>query len=76
MSTTYRITEKGRAEIAATGGTVSTTVKKLLESVGAGATFSDIRTTVPQVPEVQLREVVNKLVAEGYLEAVRGDLTV
>ena len=72
---TYRITDKGRAETAATSGMLSTTVKKLLEAVGSGATFADIWTTIPQVPEGQLHEVVDKLVAQGYLEAVQGDLT-
>ena len=74
-TTTYRITNKGRAELSATGSMLSATVRKLLESVGPGATFSDIWTLAPQVPEVQLREVVNKLVTEGYMEIVRGDLT-
>jgi CheY-like chemotaxis protein len=72
---TYRITDKGRAELMATASVLSATVRKLLESVGEGSTFSDIWTTMPQVMEGQLREVVDKLVAGGYLETVEGDLT-
>ena len=72
---TYRITDKGRAELAASTSMLSTTVKKLLGTVGEGSTFADLWTTVPQVMEGQLRDVVERLVAEGYLEAVEGDLT-
>ena len=72
---TYRITEKGRAETTAGTSMLSTTVRKLLASVGQGSTFADIRTTVPQVGEEQLRDVIEKLVAGGYLAAVQGDIT-
>jgi CheY-like chemotaxis protein len=74
-SVTYRITKKGRTELAAATSMLSTTVRKLLESVGEGSTFPDLWTTVPQVMESQLRDVVDRLVAEGYLEAVEGDIT-
>jgi CheY-like chemotaxis protein len=71
----YRITEKGRSELAVPTSKLSTTVRKLMESAGEGSSFPDIWTTVPQVVEGQLREVIDKLVSEGYLEAVQGDIT-
>jgi two-component system, chemotaxis family, chemotaxis protein CheY len=71
----YKITQKGRAEAAAASSKLSPSVRKLLGSVGEGASFGEIWTTAPQVMEDKLREVLQKLVSRGFLETVYSDLT-
>jgi len=72
---TYRITENGRAEAAASSSKLSPSVRKMLAAVGESSTFAEIWTTVPLVAEDKLREVLQELVARGFLETVHSDLT-
>ncbi|MCC7487143.1 MAG: response regulator [Burkholderiales bacterium] len=71
----YKLTDRGRAEMSAKASRLSATVRALLNTVGEGASFEEIWTTVPQVVEGKLRDVLQKLVARGMLEAVYSDLT-
>jgi len=71
----YRLTDKARTETASEGGRLRPSLRKLLEGVGDGATFEEVWCTVPQVGEAKLREVLQKLVSGGYLEAVYHNVT-
>jgi CheY-like chemotaxis protein len=71
----YKLTDKARPEAQGTGGKLRPSLRKLLASIGDGATFEEIWGSVPQVDEAKLREVLQKLVSGGYIEAIYSNVT-
>jgi two-component system, sensor histidine kinase and response regulator len=65
----YTQTAKGRAEIAATPGKLPSSFKTLLGMIGDKSTFAEVKGKLPQVPEDKLHAALEKLAAEGYIEA-------
>ena len=65
---TYTRTDKGLAELEADPGTLANELKKLLKLIGSRATFSELQTQLPQVPQVKLRGALDELTAAGHLE--------
>jgi len=69
MSDIYSQTAKGKAELAAKSGKLSSSFKTLLGMIGARVTVIELTVKLPQVPEVKLRAALDQLAAEGYIEA-------
>jgi CheY-like chemotaxis protein len=61
-------TAKGKAEIAAKPGKLSTGIKTLLVLVGDKATFADLKLKLPQVPGDKITAALDALVKDGYLQ--------
>ncbi len=70
MSDSFIQTAKGKAEVAAKPGTLSTGLKTLLGMVGDKATLSYLEIKLPQVPAEKIKAAVDKLCADGYLQRV------
>lgn len=70
MSDRFSPTAKGKAELAAKPGKLSTGLKTLLGMIGEKATIDYLEIRLPQVPGEKLRAAINKLVADGYLQRV------
>lgn len=70
MSDSFSPTAKGKAEIAAKPGTLSTGLKTLLGMVGEKATLSYLEIKLPQVPAEKIKAAVDALVTGGYLQRV------
>lgn len=70
----YRLTAKGRNE--ATSGTsmFDGAVRKMLDSANDGATFEQIFAAAPAALAASLPDLIQKLVAHGYLEEQEADL--
>ena len=71
----YKLTERARIETAREDGKLRPSLRKLLTTVGDGATFEEVWSSVPQLDEAKLREVLTKLVSGGLLEAVYSNVT-
>src|SRR5262245_53174257 len=71
----YKLTAKARTETASKESKLRPSLKALLASVGDGASFSEVWASVPQLGEAKLREVLQKLVSGGYLEASYSNVT-
>jgi len=61
-------TLKGKAEMAVRPGKLGTGLRTLLGLVGEGASFPDLKTRLPQVPESKLNAALDALVRDGYLQ--------
>jgi CheY-like chemotaxis protein len=70
VSDSFSPTAKGKAEIAAKPGQLTTGLKTLLGMVGEKATLTYLEIKLPQVPAEKIKAAVDKLVADGYLERV------
>jgi CheY-like chemotaxis protein len=68
MTDNFRPTAKGKAEIAAKPGKLSTGLKTLLGMVGEKASIDFLTIRLPQVPADKIKAAVDKLLADGYLE--------
>jgi CheY-like chemotaxis protein len=68
VSDTFSQTEKGKAELAAKPGKLSTGLKTLLGLVGANATLAEVKLKLPQVPAEKITAALNALVSDGYLQ--------
>ena len=67
MTDTFSQTEKGKAEVAAKPGKLSTGLKTLLGLVGDKATLADIKIKLPQVPANKITAALDALVKDGFL---------
>ncbi len=67
MTDNFSPTAKGKAEIAAKPGKLSSGLKTLLELVGEKATLDFLEIRLPQVPAGKIKAAVDKLLADGYL---------
>jgi CheY-like chemotaxis protein len=67
VSDTFSQTEKGKAELAAKPGKLSTGLKTLLGLVGEKTTPADIKTKLPQVPLDKINAALEALAKDGYL---------
>lgn len=67
MTDTFSQTEKGKAELAAKPGKLSTGLKTLLGLVGDKATLADIKIKLPQVPANKITAALDALVKDGFL---------
>ena len=67
MTDSFSPTTKGKAELAAKPGTLSTGLKTLLGLVGEKASIDFLQIRLPQVPGEKLKAAVDRLVADGYL---------
>ena len=70
MNDSFSPTAKGKAEIAAKPGKLSTGLKTLLGMVGEKATQTYLEIKLPQVPAEKIKAALDMLLAEGYLERV------
>jgi CheY-like chemotaxis protein len=70
VSDSFSPTAKGKAEIAAKPGKLSTGLKTLLGMVGEKATLTYLEIKLPQVPAEKIKAAMDALVAEGYLQRV------
>jgi CheY-like chemotaxis protein len=68
VTDTFSQTAKGKAEIAAKPGKLSTGLKTLLGLVGDNATLADVKLKLPQVPAEKITAALNALVNDGYLQ--------
>jgi len=68
VTDTFSQTAKGKAEVAAKPGKLSTGLKTLLGLVGDKATLADIKIKLPQVPVDKITAALNALVKDGYLQ--------
>jgi CheY-like chemotaxis protein len=71
----YKLTGKARSATASEDGKLRPSLRKLLASIGDGATFGEVWSNVPQLGEAKLREVLQKLVSGGYLEVLYSNVT-
>lgn len=62
----YRITAKGRTEVAAQPGTLKPGLKGLLAAVGDGTTAQDLRDRFPRAGDIHA--ALTALAGEGYIE--------
>ncbi len=67
MSDGFSLTAKGKAEVAAKPGKLSTGLKTLLGMVGDNATIAELKLKLPQVPANKLTAALDRLVTDGYL---------
>jgi CheY-like chemotaxis protein len=67
VTDTFSQTEKGKAELAAKPGKLSTGLKTLLGLVGDKATLADIKIKLPQVPANKITAALDALAKDGYL---------
>lgn len=67
MTDSFSPTAKGKAEIAAKPGKLSTGLKTLLGMVGEKASLDFLQIRLPQVPADKIKAAVDRLVADGYL---------
>jgi len=65
-NTAFRITDKGRSEIAAKPGLLKPGLKRLLAAVGSGATALSLRQKFPNAGDITT--ALRKLARNGYLE--------
>ena len=70
MADSFSHTAKGKAELAAKPGKLSTGLKTLLGMVGDKATLSYLEIKLPQVPPEKIKAAIDHLVAEGYLQRI------
>lgn len=68
MPDSFSHTAKGKAELAAKPGKLSTGLKTLLGMVGDKATLSYLEIKLPQVPAEKISAAIERLVADGYLQ--------
>lgn len=73
MSDSFSQTSKGKAEIAAKPGRLTTGLKTLLGMVGDGATIAELKLKLPQVPADRITAALDRLVADGYLQHAGAD---
>jgi CheY-like chemotaxis protein len=67
VTDTFSQTAKGKGELAAKPGKLSTGLKTLLGLVGENATLADVKLKLPQVPAEKITAALNALVNDGYL---------
>jgi len=67
MSDSFTPTAKGKAELAAKPGNLTSGLKTLLGMIGEKTRVESLEKRLPQVPGEKLRAAVNKLAADGYL---------
>ncbi len=68
MTDSYSPTAKGKAELAAKPGKLSSGLKTLLGMIGDKASIAYLEIKLPQVPVAKLTAAVNRLMADGYLQ--------
>jgi len=70
VTDTFTPTAKGKAELAAKPGSLTTGLKTLLGMIGDKATLDYLGIRLPQVPPDKLKAALSKLVTDGYLQRV------
>lgn len=70
MGDSFSQTAKGKAELAAKPGTLSTGLKTLLGMVGENASLTYLEIKLPQVPAEKIKAAIDKLLADGYLQRI------
>jgi CheY-like chemotaxis protein len=68
-SIVYVRTNKGRAEVDSGTGALAKGLRSVLALVDDHSTYAELKTKLTNVPEEKLRAAVDRLVAEGYIEA-------
>lgn len=68
MTDSFSPTAKGKAELAAKPGKLSSGLKTLLGMIGDKASVDYLGIRLPQVPVAKLTAAVDRLVADGYLQ--------
>ena len=68
MSDTFSPTTKGKTELAAKPGKLTTGLKTLLGMIGEKATQSYLEIKLPQVPAGKIAAALDHLVKDGYLQ--------
>lgn len=71
MSDIYSQTAKGKAELAAKPGRLSSSFKKLLDMIGKRVTVIELTVKLPHIPETKLRAALEQLATAGYIETPR-----
>ena len=70
MTDSFSHTAKGKAELAAKPGKLSTGLKTLLGMVGDKATLAYLEIKLPQVPAEKIKAAIDRLVSDGYLQRI------
>lgn len=70
MSDSFSQTAKGKAELAAKPGKLTTGLKTLLGMVGEKASLTYLEIKLPQVPAEKIKAALDRLVTDGYLQRV------
>lgn len=68
MTDSFTPTAKGKAELAAKPGTLSTGLKTLLGMIGDKATLAFLEIKLPQAPAAKITAALERLVTDGYLQ--------
>jgi len=71
QSVIYSQTDKGRGELAASPGKLGPQWKTLLGMVDGKTSVEDLQRKLDKVPPDKLRAALDKLAADGYIEAAR-----
>lgn len=70
MADSFTHTAKGKAELAAKPGKLTTGLKTLLGMIGEKASLAYLEIKLPQVPGEKIQAALDRLVTDGYLQRV------